>query len=208
MWRTAREDEPSWDSELGPGRPGWHVECCAIGLNRLGTGFDVQGGGSDLIFPHHEFSAAHAEALTGQYPMARHYVHTGMIGLDGEKMSKSKGNLVFVRHVRLDHPPAAVRLALLNHHYRAPWEWTHDDIVAADERLDRWRAAVSLPAGPDARGVVEGVRRHLADDLDAPGALAVVDRWVDEALRIGGRDASAPGTVRAVSDALLGVLLD
>jgi L-cysteine:1D-myo-inositol 2-amino-2-deoxy-alpha-D-glucopyranoside ligase len=130
-----------------------------------------------------------------------------MVALHGEKMSKSKGNLVFVRHLRLDHSPVAIRLALLNHHYREPWEWVHDDVLRAEERLARWVAAVALPAGPDARGVVDDVRRRLADDLDAPGALAAVDRWVDAALRNGGPDATAPGLVRDAADALLGVLL-
>jgi L-cysteine:1D-myo-inositol 2-amino-2-deoxy-alpha-D-glucopyranoside ligase len=125
LWRTAREDEPSWESDLGPGRPGWHVECAAIALNRLGEQIDVNGGGSDLIFPHHEFGAAHAEAHTGVHPFARHYVHAGMIGLDGAKMSKSRGNLVFVSKLRAQGTdPNAIRLALLAGHYRADLSWT------------------------------------------------------------------------------------
>ena len=123
----AREGEPSWTSDLGEGRPGWHVECAAIALNRLGDQYDVQGGGSDLAFPHHEFGSAHAEALTGAHPLARHYCHAGMIGLDGEKMSKSKGNLVFVSRLRADRvDPMAVRLALMSGHWRADRSWTAD----------------------------------------------------------------------------------
>jgi L-cysteine:1D-myo-inositol 2-amino-2-deoxy-alpha-D-glucopyranoside ligase len=207
LWLHERDGEPAWDAPWGRGRPGWHVECSAIARSRLGDVMDLHGGGTDLVFPHHEMSAAEASAALGVWPFVRHWTHTGMVALHGEKMSKSKGNLVFVRHLRLDHSPVAIRLALLNHHYREPWEWTHDDVLRAEERLARWVAAVALPAGPDARGVVDEVRRRLADDLDAPGALAAVDRWVDAALRNGGPDPSAPGLVRDAADALLGVLL-
>jgi L-cysteine:1D-myo-inositol 2-amino-2-deoxy-alpha-D-glucopyranoside ligase len=208
MWRTAREGEPSWDSELGPGRPGWHVECCAIGLNRLGMGFDVQGGGSDLIFPHHEFSAAHAEALTGEYPMARHYVHTGMIGLNGEKMSKSKGNLVFVSRLRADQvDPMALRLALFSDHYRTDRCWNTGMLDEAVNRLSRWRQAVAEPAGVPAQETVRRLRAHLADDLYTPGALAAVDAWVSETLTHRSPDSHAPELVRTAVDALLGIAL-
>jgi L-cysteine:1D-myo-inositol 2-amino-2-deoxy-alpha-D-glucopyranoside ligase len=208
MWRTAREGEPSWDSELGPGRPGWHVECCAIGLNRLGIGFDVQGGGSDLIFPHHEFSAAHAEALTGEYPMARHYVHTGMIGLHGEKMSKSKGNLIFVSRLRADRvDPMALRLALLSEHYRTDRSWRTEMLDTAVARLERWRQACAQPAGTPAHDVVQVLRAHLADDLDTGGAITTIDAWAAETLTRHGRDAHAPAQVRTAVDALLGIAL-
>ncbi len=102
LWRAERPGEPSWPSPFGAGRPGWHVECAAIALSRIGTGLDIQGGGTDLIFPHHEFSAAHAESVTGERRFARHYVHAGMIGWDGHKMSKSRGNLVLVSRLRAD----------------------------------------------------------------------------------------------------------
>jgi L-cysteine:1D-myo-inositol 2-amino-2-deoxy-alpha-D-glucopyranoside ligase len=208
MWRTARGGEPSWDSELGPGRPGWHVECCAIGLNRLGTSFDVQGGGSDLIFPHHEFSAAHAEALTGQYPMARHYVHTGMIGLDGEKMSKSKGNLVFVSRLRADQvDPMALRLALLSDHYRTDRSWNTEMLDTAVTRLQRWREAVARYAGAPAHGAIELIRRHLANDLDTVGALATVDAWATDTLTHRAQDVDAPALMQTAVDALLGIAL-
>jgi L-cysteine:1D-myo-inositol 2-amino-2-deoxy-alpha-D-glucopyranoside ligase len=208
MWRTGREGEPCWDSELGPGRPGWHVECCAIGLNRLGTGFDVQGGGSDLIFPHHEFSAAHAEALTGDYPMARHYVHTGMIGLDGDKMSKSKGNLVFVSRLRADQvDQMALRLALLSGHYRTDRSWTTGMLDEAQTRLARWREAAALPASAPAHDVLRRLRAHLAEDLDTPGALAVIDAWAGETLAHPGQHTDAPALVGTAVDALLGLTL-
>jgi L-cysteine:1D-myo-inositol 2-amino-2-deoxy-alpha-D-glucopyranoside ligase len=208
LWRGARPGEPSWDGGLGPGRPGWHIECTAIALNRLGATFDVQGGGSDLRFPHHEMSAAHAEALTGEWPMARHYVHAGMIGLDGEKMSKSRGNLVFVSRLRADGvDPAAIRLALYSGHYRADRAWTADLLADAEARLARWRAAVALGSAPDATATLERMRERLSDDLDTPAALAAVDRWADEAVTRGGADADAPRTVREAVDALLGVRL-
>jgi L-cysteine:1D-myo-inositol 2-amino-2-deoxy-alpha-D-glucopyranoside ligase len=207
LWLGPREGEPSWDAPWGRGRPGWHVECCAIARSTLGDTIDLHGGGTDLVFPHHEMSSAEASVALGVWPFARHWTHQAMVALNGEKMSKSKGNLVFVRHLRLDHDPMAVRLALLDHHYRTQWQWEHQDILAADERLDRWRAAVSVPAGAPADTLVSDVRRHLADDLNAPAAIAAVDRWVTETLHGNGRDATAPATVRALADALLGVLL-
>jgi L-cysteine:1D-myo-inositol 2-amino-2-deoxy-alpha-D-glucopyranoside ligase len=204
LWRTARDGEPSWVSELGPGRPGWHVECSAIALNRLGTRFDIQGGGNDPIFPHHEFSAAHAEALTGDHPMARHYVHTGMIGLHGEKMSKSKGNLVFVSRLRADGvDPRALRLAMLAGHYRTDRSWTPGMLEEATTRLARWQDAVAQRTRAPAQESIAWLRMHLADDLDTPGALAVVDRWT----RTTGQDADAPAMMRTAVDALLGVAL-
>jgi L-cysteine:1D-myo-inositol 2-amino-2-deoxy-alpha-D-glucopyranoside ligase len=208
LWRMARPGEPSWESDLGAGRPGWHVECTAIALNRLGNQIDLNGGGSDLIFPHHEFGAAHAEAFTGVHPFARHYAHTGMIGLDGEKMSKSRGNLVFVSRLRADGvDPNAVRLALLAGHYRADRAWTADLLTAAEERLARWSAAVALDAAPPADDLVQRLRTHLADDLDTPAALAAVDAWAGEALNRAGRDAAAPALARDAVDALLGIVL-
>ena len=206
LWRAARPGEPSWDTELGPGRPGWHIECAAIALNRLGTRIDVQGGGSDLVFPHHEMSAAHAEVATGEWPFARSYVHAGMIALDGGKMSKSRGNLELVSRLRATGTdPAAVRLALLGGHYRADREWFPAQLAEAEARLSRWRAAVALPAGPPAGPVLDRVRDRLADDLDTPACLAAVDRWAAEALTRGGSDADAPALVRDLADALLGI---
>jgi L-cysteine:1D-myo-inositol 2-amino-2-deoxy-alpha-D-glucopyranoside ligase len=208
LWRMARPGEPSWESELGAGRPGWHIECSAIALNRLGDGFDVQGGGSDLVFPHHEFSAAHAEALTGKHPFARHYAHAGMIGLDGEKMSKSRGNLVFVSRLRADNvDPAAIRLALFAGHYRQDRAWTDGLLTEAQGRLARWREAVALPSAQDATDTVARLRDHLSDDLDTPKALAALDAWAEQALAHGGSDEQAPGLIRTAVDALLGIEL-
>jgi L-cysteine:1D-myo-inositol 2-amino-2-deoxy-alpha-D-glucopyranoside ligase len=209
LWRGARPGEPSWPGgSLGPGRPGWHIECAAIAIDRLGERVDVQGGGNDLLFPHHECSAAHAERLTGAVPFARHYVHAGMVGLDGEKMSKSKGNLVFVSRLRADKvDPMAVRLGLMADHYRSDRSWTDDVLKMATHRLARWRDAVAAPAGPSGAAVLADVRARLADDLDTPGALAVVDGWADDVLAGAGGDRGAPALVAAAVDALLGVRL-
>ncbi|SCD68532.1 L-cysteine:1D-myo-inositol 2-amino-2-deoxy-alpha-D-glucopyranoside ligase [Streptomyces sp. DvalAA-14] len=209
LWLAARPGEPSWDGDsLGRGRPGWHIECVAIALEHLGMGFDVQGGGSDLAFPHHEMGASHAQVLTGEYPYAQAYVHAGMVALNGEKMSKSKGNLVFVSALRrAGVDPAAIRLALLDHHYRADWEWTDAVLDEAVQRLARWRAAVSRPDGPPADALVEEIREALADDLDAPRALAAVDRWAVAQQADGGTDTGAPGLASRAVDALLGVAL-
>jgi L-cysteine:1D-myo-inositol 2-amino-2-deoxy-alpha-D-glucopyranoside ligase len=209
LWRGSRDGEPAWaGGPLGPGRPGWHIECAAIALKLLGEQLDVQGGGNDLLFPHHECSAAHAERLTGRRPFARHYVHAGMIGLDGTKMSKSKGNLVFVSRLRADRvDPMAVRLALLAGHYRTDRQWTDELLKVATQRLGRWREAVAAPAGPSGAELLAGVRGRLADDLDTPGALGLMDGWVETVLSRSGDDPHAPALAAAAADALLGVRL-
>ncbi|MEU8385307.1 cysteine--1-D-myo-inosityl 2-amino-2-deoxy-alpha-D-glucopyranoside ligase [Streptosporangium sp. NPDC048865] len=207
LWRAERPGEPSWPSPFGPGRPGWHIECTAIALANLSSGFDVAGGGSDLIFPHHECGAHEGHVACGEWPFARAYVHAGMVALDGEKMSKSKGNLIFVSRLRRETDPMAIRLALLAHHYRSDWEWTSEQLGSAEVRLARWRSAAGLQTGPDAGVVLERVRARMADDLDAPGALAVVDDWAERALSEGGSDPDAPVLVRETVDALLGIAL-
>jgi L-cysteine:1D-myo-inositol 2-amino-2-deoxy-alpha-D-glucopyranoside ligase len=204
LWLQQRPGEPGWPSAFGVGRPGWHVECAAMALNRLGPTIDVQGGGSDLVFPHHELSAAEAEVVTGESPFASAYVHTGMVGLDGEKMSKSLGNLVFVSKLLEGGAEAgALRLALLASHYRADREWTADQLEAGHERLARWRSAVTRPAGPDGQQLLSAVRAAVFADLDTPTAIAAVDVWCAAE----GDDPGAPALVRDVVDALLGVAL-
>lgn len=203
LWQAERPGEPAWDSRLGRGRPGWHIECAAIALAHLGTDFDVQGGGSDLVFPHHEMSASEASVATGER-FARSYVHAGMVGFEGEKMSKSKGNLVLVSALRADGlDPMAIRLALLAHHYRSDWEWFDTEIITAKARLAAWRAGVDRTSTAPAAPVVAALRSALADDLDAPAALAAVDAWAEES----GDDPAAAGQVRLAVDALLGVAL-
>ena len=180
LWRAARAGEPRWDSVVGAGRPGWHIECSVIALDHLGTDFTVQGGGSDLVFPHHEMSAGHAAALSG-HPLAAVYSHAGMVAYQGEKMSKSLGNLVLVSELReRGVDPRAVRLAVLAHHYRSDWEWTDAVLDAAIVRIGRWTAgfAESSSGSPDARSsddVVEAVRSALRTDLDTPAAIEVLD---------------------------------
>jgi L-cysteine:1D-myo-inositol 2-amino-2-deoxy-alpha-D-glucopyranoside ligase len=208
LWQSERPDDPAWDSSLGRGRPGWHIECSAIAREHLGAEFDVQGGGSDLVFPHHEMSASEAQVLDPAHRFARAYVHAGMVALDGEKMSKSKGNLVLVSRLReqgLD--PMVVRLVLLGHHYRSDWEWQESDVSAAGARLDKWRAAVARPAGAVTTVLVERVLSLLADDLQAPTALREIDHWAD-ATEFGAADEAGAGdVVRRLVDAALGVAL-
>jgi L-cysteine:1D-myo-inositol 2-amino-2-deoxy-alpha-D-glucopyranoside ligase len=204
LWQAERPGEPAWDTSLGRGRPGWHIECAAIALHHLGTAFDVQGGGSDLVFPHHEMSASEATVATHE-PFAGAYVHAGMVGYEGEKMSKSKGNLVLVSALRgAGHDPMAVRLALLAHHYRSDWEWFADEIERAEARLALWRSAVARTVAPSGEALLAQLREALADDLDAPTALSAVDAW---AANDAGEDPQAGRTVRTAVDALLGVLL-
>ena len=208
LWRGEREGEPSWESPVGRGRPGWHIECSASALEHLGHAFGVQGGGSDLVFPHHEMSAGHAQVAFPAHRFARAYVHAGMVGYDGEKMSKSRGNLVFVSALRMSEvDPMAIRLVLLRQHYRSDWEWTDEQLWDAVDTLDAWRLAVAAGAGAPAGPVVEAVLAHLADDLDAPGAVAAVQAWA-EATRAGDTsDPDAGTTIRALADAALGLAL-
>ena len=207
LWRAERPGEPAWDSPLGPGRPGWHIECSAIALHGLGENFDVQGGGSDLAFPHHEMSAAEANVAAPGTTFAQTYVHCGMVAYQGEKMSKSLGNLVFVSKLRGSGvDPMALRTALLPHHYRSDWEWTDADLTTATERLSRWRAALPGTSREAAEELVVSVRAALAEDLDTPAVVQLLDDWAAKA----GSDASDPSgadLVRDLVDARLGILL-
>ena len=212
LWRAERPGEPSWESPFGPGRPGWHIECTAIALEHLGSAFDVQAGGSDLTFPHHEMCAGHAQVASPGERFARVYAHAGMVGYDGEKMSKSRGNLVFVSALRnSDVDPMAIRMALLRHHYRSDWEWTDDQLWDAVDALAGWRKAFALGAGAPAAPVVEQVLAALAEDLDAPRAVAAVQEWVQATLGTVGladtSDRDAAATLLPVVDAALGIRL-
>lgn len=191
LWQPSAPDEPSWDTMWGPGRPGWHIECSALALRELGTTIDLHGGGADLIFPHHECERAQSEAATG-VPFVRHWMHTALISKDGEKMSKSLGNLVFVDQLRTVWEPMAIRLGLIEHHYRTEWEWDDELMPRNAERLAAWRAA----ADGRPSDLLDEVRERLDDDLDSPGAVAAVDR------------AAAAGESTSAAAALLGVLLD
>lgn len=182
LWRSEREGEPSWETVLGcGGRPGWHIECAVIAQEALGNAFTVQGGGSDLIFPHHEFTAAHATAVSDT-PLAHAYCHVGLISYQGHKMSKSRGNLVLVsKLLNAGAEPSAIRLGLLANHYRSEWEWFDTDLEVAHRRLDAWRAGLQrTPEKPQsAANVLSQLRQALANDLDTPVMLAILDAALD-----------------------------
>jgi L-cysteine:1D-myo-inositol 2-amino-2-deoxy-alpha-D-glucopyranoside ligase len=206
VWRGERPDEPSWDSPFGRGRPGWHIGCAAISRGELGETTDVQAGGSDPVFPHHEMCANHVQVATGK-PFAQVYAHAGMVAYDGEKMSKSLGNLVFVSQLRnSDVDPMATRLALLRHHYRSDWEWVDDELWAAVDSLEDWRRAFAMPTGAPSGPVVTEVLAAMAADLDAPRAVAAVEAWVRATLDGDASEDGAPAAVRDVVDAALGLV--
>jgi L-cysteine:1D-myo-inositol 2-amino-2-deoxy-alpha-D-glucopyranoside ligase len=190
LWLPSAPDEPSWDTMWGPGRPGWHIECSALALRELGTTIDLHGGGTDLIFPHHECERAQSEAATGE-PFVKHWMHTALIAKDGQKMSKSVGNLVFVDKLRTEWDPMAIRLGLIEHHYRTEWEWDDDLMPSNAERLRRWRDG----ADGAANDLLTEVRERLDDDLDTPGAVAAIDA------------AAARGVATRAAAELLGVQL-
>jgi L-cysteine:1D-myo-inositol 2-amino-2-deoxy-alpha-D-glucopyranoside ligase len=200
LWRSARRGEPTWDSPVGRGRPGWHIECTVIGLEHLTSPITVNGGGSDLIFPHHEYSAGHSSALTGRFWSAI-YSHAGMVAYQGEKMSKSLGNLVLVSRLVADGvDPRVIRLALLAENYRLDWEWTDDHLRTAGERLSSWEAWAARPASSADTGLLDELRVILPNDLDTPAALRRIDEFVASGA------AATPLLVDAI-DALLGIRL-
>ena len=169
LWHPSAADEPSWDTMWGQGRPGWHIECSALALRELGTTIDLHGGGADLIFPHHECERAQSEAATGE-PFVKHWMHTALISMDGEKMSKSLGNLVFVDKLRETWDPRAIRLAIIEHNYRTEWEWDDDLMPRNGARLAAWNGH-----GGSNPELLDVVRERLDDDLDTPGAITAID---------------------------------
>lgn len=168
LWQPSADGEPAWESLWGPGRPGWHIECSALAMRELDETIDLHGGGSDLIFPHHECEAAQSQAATGK-TFVRHWMHQAMVRMDGEKMSKSLGNLVFVSELRKTFDTRAIRLGIVNNHYRTEWEWDEQIMPNAAARLDTWLAA------GQGDGALEEVRAALDNDLDTPGAVAAID---------------------------------
>ena len=194
LWQTSTGDEPAWDTMWGAGRPGWHIECSALALRELGTTIDLHGGGSDLIFPHHECERAQSEAATGA-PFVRHWMHVAMVFMDGHKMSKSRGNLVFVDALRREWDPRVIRLGIVAHHYRSEWEWNTNIMPTAAAQLTTWAMSanggeVSAVASSE---LLDAVRDRLDDDLDTPGALVLIDR------------AATNGVDVTVAAALLGI---
>lgn len=188
LWQPSLPDEPAWESLWGAGRPGWHIECSTLAMRELGITVDLHGGGTDLIFPHHECETAQSEAVTGE-TFVRHWLHTSMVLLNGEKMSKSKQNLVFVGDLLKEYEPTVARVALSSHHYRTPLDWTDERVATASERVETWRRA------GDGEGPLDEVRARLDEDLDIPGAYAALD------------SAAARGDGVTGAAALLGLLL-
>jgi len=211
VWMSQRPNEPGWESSLGVGRPGWHIECTAIALEYLdpsdvdSTLIDIQGGGSDLIFPHHEMCAAQAHLLTGK-ELASSYVHTGMIGLDGEKMSKSKGNLVFVsRLVAAGTDPMAIRIALMSDHYRHDRMWSQGLLEKAEYQLAQIRKAVEASNAAPTDIVIHKIIEALSEDLNTPKVLSILADWSSETLN--GATGGTTNELRDALDSLLGLLL-
>ena len=178
LWQPSAADEPAWETPWGPGRPGWHVECSALALRELGEHVHLHGGGADLIFPHHECERAQSESATNT-PFVDHWMHAALISKDGEKMSKSLGNLVFIDALREEWDPRAIRLGIISHHYRTEWEW-HDNLMpSSNERLTRWQASVG---GDDDGALINAVRAALDNDLDTPHACSQIDTAVSEGI--------------------------
>jgi L-cysteine:1D-myo-inositol 2-amino-2-deoxy-alpha-D-glucopyranoside ligase len=184
LWHPSASDEPSWDTMWGAGRPGWHIECSALALRELGTTIDLHGGGSDLIFPHHECERAQSEAATGQQ-FVKHWMHVAMVSMDGHKMSKSRGNLVFVDKLRTQHDPMAIRLGLIEHHYRTEWEWDDGLMTRNEARLAQWKSAAHVGDSQGDSGLLADVRAALDNDLDTPSAGALVDAAVKNGVAVG-----------------------
>jgi len=189
LWQPSAADEPAWETPWGPGRPGWHVECSALALRELGEHVHLHGGGADLIFPHHECERAQSESATNT-PFVDHWMHAALISKNGEKMSKSLGNLVFIDALREVWDPRTIRLGIISHHYRTEWEW-HDNLMpSSNERLARWQGSVG---GDDDGALIEAVRAALDDDLDTPNACTHIDSAVSE-----GRDATAAAALLGI----------
>jgi L-cysteine:1D-myo-inositol 2-amino-2-deoxy-alpha-D-glucopyranoside ligase len=176
LWQPSAPGEPWWDSPWGRGRPGWHIECSTMARRLLGQPVDIHGGGTDLIFPHHESELAQAEAVPGPRPFVRYWLHTGTVYMDDEKMSKSLGNLIFVRDLLERFPPQAIRRFLLRHHYREDWAFREQDLAREAEGLAGGEGASSVSGFEDFRPDRSGFLRALDEDLDTPRALAVLDR--------------------------------
>ena len=211
VWMNRRPNEPGWESSLGVGRPGWHIECTAIALKYLNpletdeTLIDIQGGGSDLIFPHHEMCAAQAHVMTGK-ELATSYVHTGMIGLDGEKMSKSRGNLVFVsRLVAAGVDPMVIRWALMSNHYRLDRMWSDEVLNKAHSEISVVKNAFQMSHVAPTEHLVQQLSEAISNDLDTPAALAAIISWSEETMN--GSSGGDLKELRNTLDALLGLLL-
>jgi L-cysteine:1D-myo-inositol 2-amino-2-deoxy-alpha-D-glucopyranoside ligase len=205
LWQPSLADEPAWRAPFGVGRAGWHIECSAMAMHEHGPTIDLHGGGTDLIFPHHESEIAQSESLTNK-PFVSHWLHSAMVNYEGEKMSKSLGNLVFVDQLLKHADPRAIRLALMRHHYRHGFEWYHTDLEEGTALLHRLLAAAARPTGPDPRPFAQRVRAAIDDDLDTPRALDALDDLAS-AILSGGDDPDAHSTLCELGR-LLGVDLE
>ena len=190
LWQSAKEGEPSWPSPWGMGRPGWHIECSAMSMKFLGRTIDIKGGGGDLIFPHHECSLAQCECVTGE-PLARYWMHTGMVRYRGEKMSKSLGNMVFVKDLK-ELGPNATRLCLLNQRYGESWEFDHELKKRATEQAALFQAVWRRQSGHGSHLATEVYEQHfhdaLADNLDTSEALRIMEHLATDILSDTSRD--------------------
>jgi L-cysteine:1D-myo-inositol 2-amino-2-deoxy-alpha-D-glucopyranoside ligase len=213
LWQAAQPGEPTWDSPWGPGRPGWHIECSAMAVKYLGSQLDIHGGGYDLIYPHHESEIAQSEGVTGQRPFARFWVHVGMVEYQGAKMSKSLGNLVLVRDALRRHSGDAIRLYLLSHHYRTPFEYEDDGPARFEPLVEQLRRAVDHPGGSDRpldlSPLVERFVRAIGDDLDTPSAIQVLREMAETAIRAGdaGHDLTAARESIREAGSILGLMV-
>jgi len=214
LWQAQAPGEPAWESPWGPGRPGWHIECSVMSTRFLGATLDVHGGGGDLVFPHHECEIAQVEPITEHAPFARVWLHPAMVEHEGEKMSKSLGNLVMVRDLLKDWSADAVRLYLAGHHYRRAWAHDTDELARAEVLADNLRAAVKASGGRGAPlredGALADFTAAMNDDLATPVALARLGRLASEVVAgaAAGRDvASAQTLVRRLAR-VFGLRLD
>jgi L-cysteine:1D-myo-inositol 2-amino-2-deoxy-alpha-D-glucopyranoside ligase len=207
LWRGERDGEPSWPAPFGAGRPGWHIECLAIAKDFLGENISVQGGGIDLVFPHHFMCEEIGKAANSQ-TFATAHVHAGLVSYLGEKMSKSRGNLVFVsKLLQAGRDPMAIRLSILKHHYRSEWEWTEADLIDSEDQLGRWRKALSGHGSADAMELVSDIRSAMRADLDSPKAISAIDDFMNRTLAGDRSDTNGPGLANRALDTLLGIAL-
>ena len=211
VWKAQRDGDPGWPSPFGVGRPGWHIECSAIALHYLQPldsdefAIDIQGGGSDLIFPHHDMSASQAFIATGQ-KFARFFVHAGMIGLNGTKMSKSLGNLIFVSKLISEGvEPMAIRLALFGHHYRSDHMWGSSEISEASAFLDRIRLNLARVEVAPTQPLIAEILEALSQDLDTVRVLELLTDWC--AATESGASGGSAGQLSRVLDDLLGLAI-
>ena len=216
LWKSAKPGEPSWESPWGGGRPGWHIECSAMALRYLGESIDIHGGGQDLVFPHHENEIAQSEAFTGIRPFARFWLHNGLLNLDAQKMSKSLGNLVTISDALERYSADAIRLSVLNAHYRSPGYYSDEALAGSERAVGRLRQAASAEPNAGAGDALDASETRsrfieaMDDDLNSPQAVAALfdlARDINRGSTKGQDVASAQETLRELT-AVLGLTLE